>query len=239
MFILNILQKKYLNFLLKICIIILLIQLKNKKICYERDKSVLLSVRERKLHLEGVNENMDNGALNYRRFLDGDDKSFARIVDDYKNGLMIFLNGYVRNIYIAEKLTEDTFFVLASKKPGENKKYSFKTWIYSLGREKAIQSSKKYNSSENFSIDEMREMRDDEESLEREFLQSDEKLYECICINQLSEEERQILWLHDFENFSNDELSFILKLKPDTISGKIENAYDNLKKIKRKEEAEI
>lgn len=206
--------------------------------CYEHDKSVLLSEKIN-LNLEGVNENMDNGALNYRRFLDGDDKSFARIVDDYKNGLMIFLNGYVRNIYTAEKLTEDTFFVLAAKKPGENKKCSFKTWIYSLGREQALQLAKKNPSSEEFSIDEIREMQDDEESLEREFLKNDEKLYDCICVNQLSEEERQILWLYDFENFSNDEISFILKIKPDTISRKIELAYDNLKKIKGKEETEI
>ena len=89
------------------------------------------------------------------------------------------------------------------------------------------------------SIDEIREMQDDEESLVREFLQSDEKIYDCVCAGQLSEEERQILWLSDFEKFSNDEISFILKIKPDTISGKIETAYDNLKKIKRKEKIEI
>lgn len=182
---------------------------------------------------------MDNGALNYRRFLDGDDKSFARIVEDYKNGLMIFLNGYVRNIYTAEKLTEDTFFVLASKKPADNKKYSFKTWIYSLGREKTVQFLKKNSLSDSFSIDELREMHDDEESLEREYLQNDEKLYDCICVNQLDEDERQLLWLSEFEKFSEEEISYILKIKHDNITLKINSAYDKYTKIKRKEETEI
>ena len=68
---------------------------------------------------------MDNGADNYRRFLDGDDKGIVEIVGDYKDGLILYLNGYVNNIYIAEELTEDTFFRLITKKPRFSGKSSF------------------------------------------------------------------------------------------------------------------
>lgn len=34
---------------------------------------------------------MDNGASNYRRFLDGDKSGLAEIVRDYKDGLIFFL----------------------------------------------------------------------------------------------------------------------------------------------------
>ena len=51
---------------------------------------------------------MDNGAGSYRRFLDGDDNAIAEIVADYKDGLILYLNHYVNNIFIAEELTEDT-----------------------------------------------------------------------------------------------------------------------------------
>ena len=60
---------------------------------------------------------MDNGASSYRRFLEGDDKGLVEIVGDYKDGLILYLNGYVNNIFIAEELTEDTFFRLITKKP--------------------------------------------------------------------------------------------------------------------------
>ncbi len=60
---------------------------------------------------------MDNGAGSYRRFLDGDDEGIVEIVGDYKDGLILFLNGYVKNIFLAEELTEDTFFRLIVKKP--------------------------------------------------------------------------------------------------------------------------
>lgn len=58
---------------------------------------------------------MDNGASSYCRFLEDDDKGIAEIVGDYKDGLILYLNGYVKNIYVAEKLTEDTFFRLITK----------------------------------------------------------------------------------------------------------------------------
>ena len=77
---------------------------------------------------------MDNGASSYRRFLDGDDKGLVEIVGDYKDGLILYLNGYVNNIFIAEELTEDTFFRLITKKPRYSGKSTFKSWLYAIGR---------------------------------------------------------------------------------------------------------
>ena len=81
---------------------------------------------------------MDNGASSYRRFLDGDDKGIAEIVGDYKDGLILYLNGYVNNIFIAEDLTEDTFFRLITKKPRYSGKSTFKSWLYAIGRNVAV-----------------------------------------------------------------------------------------------------
>ena len=81
---------------------------------------------------------MDNGASSYRRFLDGDDKGIAEIVGDYKDGLILYLDGYVNNIFIAEELTEDTFFRLITKKPKYSGKSTFKSWLYAIGRNVAI-----------------------------------------------------------------------------------------------------
>ena len=63
---------------------------------------------------------MDNGASSYRRFLNGDDKGLENIVRNYKDGLILYLNGFVNNVYIAEDLMEETFFKLIIKKPRFN-----------------------------------------------------------------------------------------------------------------------
>ena len=81
---------------------------------------------------------MDNGASSYRRFLDGDDSGIVEIIRDHKDGLIFFINRYVNNIHTAEELTEETFFRLVTKKPRFSPKYSFKTWLYTLGRNIAL-----------------------------------------------------------------------------------------------------
>ena len=81
---------------------------------------------------------MDNGASSYRRFLDGDDTALAEIVRDYRDGLILYLNGIVNNISVAEELMEETLFKLITKKPRFNAKHSFKTWLYTIGRNVAI-----------------------------------------------------------------------------------------------------
>lgn len=44
---------------------------------------------------------MDNGASSYRRFLDGDENGIVEIIKEYKDGLLLYLNGFFRNLYIA------------------------------------------------------------------------------------------------------------------------------------------
>ena len=77
---------------------------------------------------------MDNGASSYRRFLDGDDSGMVELIRDYKDGLLLYLNSYTNNYSIAEDCVQDTFIKLAVKKPKFREKSSFKTWLYTIGR---------------------------------------------------------------------------------------------------------
>ena len=52
---------------------------------------------------------MDQGAENYRRFLEGDEGGFVELVRCYKDGLILYLNSIVHNLSLAEELAEDTF----------------------------------------------------------------------------------------------------------------------------------
>lgn len=81
---------------------------------------------------------MDRGAASYRRFLDGDDEGFVEIVRVYNDGLILYLNSFVNNISVADELAEDAFVKLGVKKPRYTGKSSFKTWLYAIGRNVAI-----------------------------------------------------------------------------------------------------
>ena len=96
---------------------------------------------------------MDNGASSYRRYLEGDKEGIAEIVREFKDGLILYLNGYVDNLYTAEDLTEDTFFKLMTRKPRFSGRSSFKTWLYTIGtwsstgRTRAISSTRTFGKS--------------------------------------------------------------------------------------------
>lgn len=77
---------------------------------------------------------MGNDADRYRRFLDGDDDELVVIIDNYYQGLLLYLNGIVKNICEAEEIMQATFVKLAIKKPKFNGKSTFKTWLYVIAK---------------------------------------------------------------------------------------------------------
>lgn len=74
----------------------------------------------------------------YQRFLKGDESGLAEIIHTYKDGLILYLNGYVNDFSTAEELTEETFVKLILKRPHFSRRSAFKTWLYAIGRNTAL-----------------------------------------------------------------------------------------------------
>ena len=154
---------------------------------------------------------MDNGAESYRRFLQGDDKAFVEIIRDYKDGLILYLNGFVNNILTAEELTEDVFFKLVTKKPRFNEKSSFKTWLYTIGRNTAVEYLRRNSKQKEVSAEEIREIEDERLSLEQSYIKQERLLLIHRTLEKLKPEYKQVLWLVYFEDFSQKETAKIMK----------------------------
>ena len=148
---------------------------------------------------------MDNGASSYRRFLDGDDKGLAEIVQDYKYGLILYLNGFVDNISVAEELMEETFFKIITKRPRFAEKHSFKTWLYTIGRNVAIDYLRHHAKQLDISIDDVNKPQKDKYDLEKMYIIEERKIAVHNALKKIHQEYRQVLWLLYFENFSNAE----------------------------------
>lgn len=153
---------------------------------------------------------MDNGAGSYRRFLDGDEEGFVEIVRDYKNGLILYLDSFVRNLSVAEELAEDTFVRLGVRRPRFSGRSSFRTWLYAIGHNVAIDYLRKQARFSTVSIDECAELAD-LESLENDYLRDERRIAVHRAMNRLKAEYRQVLWLVYFEGFSNKEAAKIMR----------------------------
>ena len=81
---------------------------------------------------------MDNGASSYRRFLNGDQSAFDEIMQELFHGLVFFINRYVQDIHTAEDLAIDTFSDLLVHRYRYNFKVSLKTYLFMVGRSRAL-----------------------------------------------------------------------------------------------------
>ena len=178
---------------------------------------------------------MDNGASSYRRFLDGDKECLAEIVRDYKDGLIFFLTGFVRDIHTAEDLTEDTFVKIITKKPKYVVKSSFKTWLYTIARNVAIDYIKRNSKMDFVSIDDCKGLTGDEETLEQTYIREERKIQVHHALRKLKPEYQQILWLIYFEDLSCKEAASVMKKRVQNIETLVHRARKSLKSELEKE----
>ena len=178
---------------------------------------------------------MDNGASSYRRFLSGDDSGIAEIVREYKDGLIIYINGYVNNYFIAEELAEDTFFRIITKKPRYSGKSTFKTWLYAIGRNIAVDHIRRDSKLSSTDLSELENQLSDWQSLEQSYIKEDRKRVVHKSLSKLPTDYKIVLWLIYFEDFSNAEAAVIMKKSDRQIKNLLYRAKRSLKTILEKE----
>ncbi len=153
---------------------------------------------------------MDKGSCDYRRFLDGDDDGLEQIIVSYKDGLILYLNTLVGNIALAEDLAEDTFVRLFTRRPRDKGTGSFKTWLYTIGRNIAISHLRKAGSQATVPIDTVEFLQGGDEPLTA-YLKEESRQELHRALEKLKPEHRQILWLIYFDGLSCKEAAKVMK----------------------------
>ena len=173
---------------------------------------------------------MDNGASSYRRFRDnGDQSGLVEIIRDYKDGLILYLTSIVGNIRTAEELAEDTFVLIGTKKPKDKGKGSFKTWLYTIGRNVAIDHLRKRSRHMEISIDDSAELVSDEDEIETAYIKKEQQIMVHKAMRKLSPEYQQVLWLVYFEELSNKEAAEIMKKSVRSVESLLYRARKSLR----------
>ncbi len=153
---------------------------------------------------------MDPSADHYRRFLAGDDDAIVAIIRDNKDGLMLFLNRYVHNIHVAEELTEETFFKLVTKRPHFTDTHSFKTWLYTIGRNAALNHLKQSRRLADTPIEALASLSADEESIEQAYLRQEQHRQVHRALARLNPDYARVLYLKYFADLDNAQISRVL-----------------------------
>lgn len=178
---------------------------------------------------------MDKGAEGYNRFLDGDESGLEEIIRDYKDGLIFYLNSFVKNIHTAEELAEETFVKLFTHRPRDTGKCLFKTWLYTIGRNTALDYLRSIHRRQQISDEEYQKLQSDEQSLEHSFIKEEQRITLHRAMSKLKPQYRQVLWLVYFEDFSHKEAARIMRKTAGGIDTLVYRAKQALKTQLEKE----
>ncbi|MDO4863289.1 MAG: sigma-70 family RNA polymerase sigma factor [Ruminococcus sp.] len=171
---------------------------------------------------------MDNGASSYRRFLSGDNSGMSEIVRSYTDGLIFYINGFVNNIGVSEELTEDVFSVLIADRPRFSEKSSFKTWLFSIARNIAVDYIRRSSKTVGIPIDDMHSLTDGV-SVENRYLKEEQRVMLYNAISTLNSDYRQVLFLMYFEDFDTAETARIMKKTKRQVGNLVYRAKQALK----------
>ncbi|MBQ9700215.1 MAG: sigma-70 family RNA polymerase sigma factor [Lachnospiraceae bacterium] len=182
---------------------------------------------------------MDNGASSYRRFLEGDERAFDEIMEVYKDNLILFIDRYVHNIAAAEDIAIDVFSDLLVHKHRYNFKVKLKTYLYMLGRSRAL------NYIKHRDIFNMVELVDAEseliyrENLEDTIVANETKRVVHQAMDKIPDDMREIVYLIYFEEMSYEEAAKVMKKSKKQIDNLLYRAKKTLRTILGKEGIEL
>jgi len=154
---------------------------------------------------------MDNGASSYRRFLDGDESAFDEIMKELFDNLVFFIDRYVHDIHAAEDIAIDAFSDLVVNKHRYNFKVTLKTYLFMLGRSRALNYIKHRKVIDFVELTEADTAIAEQEALEDIILADERKRVVNNALNSLPDDMRVVVHLIYFEDLSYDEAAKVMK----------------------------
>ncbi len=145
----------------------------------------------------------------YSRFLREEREEDLRVLlERHREGLTLFLFGFVRNMEDAEELMLDAFAVAASGTSRFSGSSSFKTWLFAIGRNLAMSMLRK-NRLRFSPLEEESAAAADTADLELLQKERNRQLYDAL--EKLPPDYRQVLYLLYFEDMSHEEAARVMK----------------------------
>ena len=154
---------------------------------------------------------MGNGASSYRRFLDGDDSAFDEIMKELFDNLVFFIDRFVHDIHAAEDIAIDAFSDLVVNKHRYNFKVTLKTYLFMLGRSRALNYIKHRKVIDFVELTETDKASSEQETLEEIVLADERKRVVNNALNALPDDMRVVVHLIYFEDLSYDEAAKVMK----------------------------
>ncbi len=179
---------------------------------------------------------MDNGASSYRRYLDGDESAFDEIMGELFDPLVFFLDRYVHDLSAAEDIAMDAFADLIVHKHRYHFQVSLKTYLYMLGRSRALNYLKHRKCITMVPLEEVEQTLADRMDLEQQLLSNERSRMLSAAIAALPEEMQAAVHLVYLSGLSYEEAAGVMKKNRKQIDNLLYRAKGLLRTSLGKEE---
>ena len=174
---------------------------------------------------------MDHGACSYRRFLDGEECAFDEIMKELFHGLVFFVDRYVHDVHAAEDIAIDAFSDLIVHKHRYNFKVSLKTYLYMIGRSRALDYIKHRKVIAFTELSEVSELSSGEKSLEEQALAEERKRVVNAAVSGLPEDMQVVIHLIYFEEMTYEEAAKVMKKNRKQVDNLLYRAKKELRSL--------
>ncbi len=174
---------------------------------------------------------IDRGAQLYQRFLDGDNDAFDEIIGIYRSSLIFFINRFVNNLDSAEDIAAEVFAYIIFKPKRYNFKVTLKTYIFMLGRSRALDFIRKESKRTYIPFESLYEQpSDDGRLLEEEVIAEEEKreLYKALA--SLPDDYQTAIHLVYFEELKYEDAAKVMGKNKKQIENLVYNAKKAVKR---------
>lgn len=178
---------------------------------------------------------MDNGASSYRRYLDGDEAGFRHLVELYCDPLIFFINRYVNDLPAAEDIALDVFTDLVVHRRRYNFKVSMKTYLFMIGRSRALDHLKHRKKLQMLPLGEAENLPSQKPTPEELFLADERRRAIHHALGQLNREQQEVLHLVYFEELSCEAAAKVLKKNVKQVYNLLYRGKNGLRTILGKE----
>ncbi|MCB9249166.1 MAG: RNA polymerase sigma factor [Ignavibacteriales bacterium] len=163
------------------------------------------------------------------KFINGDENSFNKIVDEYQKKIYWHARRMVGNHDDADELTQQVIIVLYNKLKTFRFDSSLKTWIYKITLTRNLNFLKKKKVRNFFSLDEIKNQATQKGNDIISNIEDKEKLQKLNSIlDELPIKQREIFVLRKFDDLSYEEIS---KITGKSVGGLKANYFHASKKI--------
>lgn len=175
---------------------------------------------------------MDIGTEYYHRFLQGDTNALEELVREYGDALTRYAFCYVKDAAAAEDIMADTFAILIVKRKQFKEGAKFRTYLYKIARNKSIDYLRAH--ARNLPLNDLENVLQSKET-ENDYFRKERNRELFICMQALSPQYRDVLYLVYFNGFDVREVCRVMRKNTKQVYNLLARAKSSLKEILIKE----